>query len=109
LSYQQTIEKARKNGYDVTLIFFWLNNVNLAVERVKIRVTEGGYNIPVDTIKRRYHKGIKNLLSIFILLCDNWLIFDNSNEEHARIAEKFKGEKVVIHNKTIWNLIKKDK
>lgn len=62
--------EAKEKGYKVTLIFFWPNNVNLAIERVKLRVESGGHNIPLETIKRRYSKGIKNLVNIFIPLMD---------------------------------------
>ena len=50
LSYLNTIKLAKEKGYFVTLLFFWLNDVNLAIERVKNRVKEGGHNIPVDVI-----------------------------------------------------------
>src|SRR6186713_963197 len=33
LSYKKTIELAKTKGYTVTLLFFWLNDVNLAIER----------------------------------------------------------------------------
>ncbi len=41
ISYTKTIEKARKKGYKITMLFSWLNNVKLAIERVAIRVNEG--------------------------------------------------------------------
>jgi len=41
--------------------FFWLDSVDLAIERVKTRVQEGGHNIEIDVIKRRYKNGINNL------------------------------------------------
>lgn len=65
-SYKNKVLYARKKGYTATLLFFWLNNVELAKERVKTRVKEGGHNIPKDVIERRYSKGIK-ICSIFIL------------------------------------------
>ena len=65
-SHKNKILKAKEQGYRVTLLFFWLNNVKLAKERVKSRVKEGGHNIPNDVIKRRYFKGIKNLFNIFL-------------------------------------------
>ena len=46
LAYLNTIKLAKEKGYTVTLIYFWLNDVNLAIERVKTRVNEGGHNIP---------------------------------------------------------------
>lgn len=51
-SYLNTIKKAKALGYQVTLLFFWLNDVELAIERVKMRVLEGGHNIPEEVIKR---------------------------------------------------------
>src|SRR5512145_694683 len=65
-SYAKTINKAKENGYAVTLVFFWLDSVELAIERVKTRVLEGGHNIPNMVITRRYHSGLSNLFSIYI-------------------------------------------
>jgi len=60
-SYKNKVLKAKEQGYTITLLFFWLNNIELAKERVKIRVKEGGHNIPEDVIERRYLKGMAQL------------------------------------------------
>jgi predicted ABC-type ATPase len=52
-TYQKTIRQAQSKGYEVTLLFFWLNSEELAISRVKQRVSEGGHNIPEETIRRR--------------------------------------------------------
>jgi predicted ABC-type ATPase len=65
-----------------------LNNVNLAIERVKIRVKEGDHNIPKETIERRYFNGIYNLFNIYLPIIDGALIFDNSFGKHELIARK---------------------
>lgn len=44
-TYRQKILSAKRNAYNTTLLFFWLKNVELAKERVKIRVRQGGHNI----------------------------------------------------------------
>ena len=77
LSYKNKIIEAKKQGYRVTLLFFWLQNIELAKERVKIRVFEGGHNINPDVIERRYIRGIKNLFDIYLPIVDGALIFDN--------------------------------
>ena len=69
-TYKQKIQFAKQNGYNTTLLFFWLQNTELAKERVKIRVNEGGHNIPKDVIERRYINGIKNLFDIYLELVD---------------------------------------
>ena len=63
-----------KEGYYVTLLYFWLNTPDLAVERVKMRVAAGGHNIPESTIRRRYEAGIHNLFELYIPICDYWMI-----------------------------------
>ncbi len=65
-SYVNTIKKAQKKGYFVTMLYFWLDSPDLAVERVKIRVKEGGHDIPEQTIRRRYDLGISNLFNLYI-------------------------------------------
>ncbi len=87
-SYRNKILEAKKNGYRVTLLFFWLQNVELAKERVKIRVEEGGHNINPEIIERRYYKGIVNLFDIYLPIIDGALIFDNSAGKHELLAEK---------------------
>jgi predicted ABC-type ATPase len=65
-SYINTIAEAKEKGYQITLVFFWLDTVELAIERVKTRVVEGGHNIPEEVIVRRYYAGLKNLIELYI-------------------------------------------
>ena len=109
LSYQKTIELAKTKGYTVTLLFFWLNDVNLAIERVKTRVMEGGHNIPEEVIIRRYKKGIKNLTKVFVNLCDYWLVIDNSSRPYTFIAEGNEELETMVYHQESWNKIKSAK
>ncbi|MCZ2223731.1 MAG: zeta toxin family protein [Chitinophagales bacterium] len=88
LSYKNKILEAKEKGYTITLLFFWLQNIGLAKERVITRVAEGGHNIEPDVIERRYIKGIKNLFEIYLPIVDGVFIFDNSLGKHELIAEK---------------------
>jgi len=105
-SYQKTIELAKRKGYNITLLFFWLNDVNLAIERVKTRVTEGGHNIPEVVIVRRYYKGISNLVNVFTSLCDYWIVIDNSFKPNSAIAEGVKDVEIAIYDNELWEKIK---
>ncbi len=98
-SYRSKILKAKENNYSITLIFFWLQNVELAMERVRTRVSEGGHNIPENVIARRYLRGIINLFDIYLPLADGALIFDNSNGKHELLAKKtIQGELNIVDN-----------
>ena len=104
-SYKNKIIEAKEKGYNVILLFFWLESYELAIERVKTRVLEGGHNIPSDVIKRRYFNGINNLFKIYLELVDQVLIFDNSEGNHILIAEKSFSENVVIVEQEKFNLL----
>ena len=105
-SYKQKIEWAQANGYEVTLLFFWLDSPNIAKERVAQRVAEGGHNIPLETIQRRYYNGIANLFTIYIDMVDICYIFDNSEGRKELIAQKERHKDIVIYNNDKFNLIK---
>ena len=105
-SYKQKIEWAQANGYEVTLLFFWLDSPNMAKKRVAQRVAEGGHSIPSQTIERRYHNGIANLFVIYMDMVDICYIFDNSEGERTPIAKKYKGGKEIIYNTDLYNQMK---
>lgn len=106
-SYRSKIKEAQKNGYDVTLLFFWLKNTALATERVRIRVLEGGHNIDSEVIKRRYQNGINNLFDIYLDIVNQALIFDNSEGQHILIAEKLTSEQIEIIDYERFSQLKK--
>lgn len=105
-SYKNKIIEAKEKGYRVTLLFFWLQNIELAKERVKVRVLEGGHNIPSEVIERRYKRGIKNLFDIYLSIVDGALIFDNSEGRHELIADKQINGLLNILNQEKFNLLK---
>ncbi|MFT4018389.1 MAG: hypothetical protein QM668_15600 [Agriterribacter sp.] len=87
-SYKDKIVEAREKGYTITLLFFWLRDIALARERVRIMVAEGGHNIEPDVIERRYIKGIRNLFDIYSTIVDGVFIFDNTEDKPELLAQK---------------------
>jgi predicted ABC-type ATPase len=107
-SYKNYIRIAQEKGYEITLLFFWLNSVDLAIERVRARVRSGGHNIPINTIKRRYKAGLMNLFQIYLPIVDNFMIFDSSNAVLDLIASKRLNQLIKINNASTWQLLKKN-
>ena len=105
-SYRSKIFLAREKGYNVTLLFFWLRNADLAIERVRTRVIEGGHHIETEVIRRRYKNGIKNLFEIYLPIADEIMIFDNSEGKHDLIAEKTIESEIEVLNKVKFNQLK---
>ena len=65
-------------GYHVHLIFLQLDSVELAIERVAIRVRQGGHSIPENVIRRRFDAGRINLEDIYAPIVNSWARYDNS-------------------------------
>lgn len=101
-SFVSLCRSAQRKGYQVCLTFFWLNNVSLAIERVKQRVAAGGHNITTETIIRRYHAGLKNFFTLYRNTVDYWLMIDNSGAVQDLIAEGMGNERPVIYNHHKW-------
>jgi len=104
-SYKKLIDRAKEKGYHVTLLFFWLQTVDLAKERVQARVLSGGHNVEPNVIERRYWSGIRNLFDIYISISDAVMIFDSSGIAHDLIAKKTNGS-LEIANDLKFNKIK---
>lgn len=105
-SYSRLVQRAQAMGYTVHLMFFWLNSVNLAEERVETRVQLGGHNIAKHIIKRRYHLGLHNLFEVFIPIVDEWMIVDNSDLPREMVAEGGIKKEELIHNKVKFAKLK---
>lgn len=105
-SYKEKVVYAQDLGYKVTLLFFWLPNVELAIDRVKKRVEAGGHNIPTDVIRRRYKNGISNFFTIYLSICDEVILVDNSSTKYDLIAISSRGLGVEISNQEKWTLFK---
>lgn len=95
-SYVKLIQQAQRRGYFVTLLFFSLPSPEQAVKRVAKRVSQGGHNIPLDVIYRRYRAGLSNLFKLYMPVVDYWAFYDNSVCPANKIACGWKGKKVLI-------------
>ena len=104
-SYVSFIKDAQQQGYSVTVLYFWLNSPEFAIDRVAKRVSKGGHNIPRDVIIRRYYRGINNLLHLYIPICDNWIVINNIGLNPEIVAQGSTLQKTIINN-DIWENIK---
>ena len=110
-SYFRMVEKAHSQGYDVTLLFFWLKSPQQAIERVAERVAKGGHDIPKDIIVRRYWEGLDNLFKIYMPIVDTWILVNNSETPRSIVATGGIDQETIIkdnkHFKTIEEYVKR--
>ncbi|UXT53268.1 hypothetical protein FY136_28825 (plasmid) [Agrobacterium tumefaciens] len=81
-----TIEKAKDQGFGITLIYVVLDHPQRNIDRVRFRVASGGHDIPADAITRRYEAGFSNL-DRALRLSDAAAIIDNSAREPHIVFE----------------------
>ncbi len=85
--FLKKIDNWKKTGYEVIIYFFKLPSVEFAFERVKLRVSRGGHNVPEHVIRRRFQKGWENFNAFYKLKADSWILFDNSGDKPVIIEQ----------------------
>jgi predicted ABC-type ATPase len=104
-NFARFLRECQAKGYMINLIYFWLQSPELAIARVRRRVESGGHNIPEDTIRRRYERGRKNLIELYLPLCHRWIVYDNSNPTLQLIAERPFNQESIIYQPQLWSQI----
>jgi predicted ABC-type ATPase len=85
--YSRLIPTWQEQGYQVKLFFLRLPTPELAIARVKQRVSEGGHNVPETIVCRRFHSGLRNFEHIYQDMVDEWALYDNSGNTPKLISE----------------------
>ena len=95
--------------YSIHLVFLWLPSADFAVARVADRVRLGGHNIPEDTTRRRYHRGLRNFFQLYQPLATTWRMYDNSHESGIRVIASGEGNNVIhVGNEDVWTHLKQE-
>ncbi len=90
-NYLKLLGDMKQVGYQVLLFFLWLPDVDLAVNRVAVRVRQGGHDVPIDDIRRRYFAGMQNLFQLYRPVLDRWWLYNASRLPPELIAEEQQG------------------
>jgi predicted ABC-type ATPase len=99
------LRDCRNKGYQVNLIYLWLPSPDLAVARVARRVASGGHSIPEEVVRRRYERGRQNLVNLYLPLCDNWTVYENSGSEFRLVAGREMNREPVVYDREMWEQI----
>ena len=105
-AYIKLLQKMKKGGYLIHLFFLWINDVELALERIRLRVRNGGHAIPEATVRRRFGRSLANFLLVYKHLADSWTIFDNSGDVPKMVAFEESGKIEILDPDLFNNLLK---
>jgi predicted ABC-type ATPase len=85
-TYIRFLREAKKSGYKLELHYLWLSNPAQAIARVKQRVLQGGHHVPAQDIRRRFKRSQLHLVNDYLLLADNWAVWDSRNLPAKKLA-----------------------
>jgi predicted ABC-type ATPase len=92
--YRRLVVDAKRRQFELRLIFVMLGSPDLNVERVRLRVLEGGHDVPEAKIRERWAKSLTQL-PWFLEQADQAAIFDNSGAVPKLIGRKQEGVIVI--------------
>lgn len=102
--YVNLLKSLKKKGYKIHLFFLWIPDTDLAMSRIKSRVAQGGHDVPIQDVLRRFSRSISNFFKLYQSLADSWMLFDNAGVIPILIAECKHG-KVKIIKESSYNTI----
>ena len=105
-SYLPFLKELKKECYSINIFFLWIPNPELALRRIKDRVTSGGHDVPAVDVTRRFHRGLYNFLKLYKPLADTWLLFNNEDVTHRLISKERNGKSEIIDKDSFEKIIK---
>lgn len=104
LSYRQRIASWKQLGFSVTLFYLWLPSEGMAIDRVATRVSQGGHNIPVSDIQRRYQRSLRNLVCIYLPIVDDAWVLNGAINPPEIIWRRVGGDEQTL-DAAIWDFL----
>ncbi|MHC8354513.1 zeta toxin family protein [Pseudomonas sp. LB3P81] len=94
------MKEAQAHGYRIYLYFVSTENPAINIDRVQIRVREGGHPVAPDKVRERYYKSL-GLLPEAIAVSNRAYIFDNSGDSTVLLAEITDGDSLEYRTEDI--------
>jgi predicted ABC-type ATPase len=101
-AHVKVVQQLKGRGYKLHVFFLWLPDVDLALSRIKERVSRGGHNVPEKDVRRRYERSIKNFFLLYRGYADSWSLFDNTGVPPQMIASQVQKD-IIVREPTMYN------
>jgi predicted ABC-type ATPase len=95
------LKEAERFGYIVLLIFIGISSPEISDQRVAMRASSGGHDIPSNKLIERFPRTLKNLKKALIELSNVW-VYDHCDLEvgYRLVAIKENGKKIELREPT---------
>jgi predicted ABC-type ATPase len=88
------VRQAKRAGYQTFLVYVSLGDPELHIERVRLRVSQGGHDIPDSDIRRRYWRSLMRAPEA-LRLADEAVVLDNSGTHPVRML-------LLANGRVVW-------
>ena len=106
VTYLKYFKMLKEKGYSLNIFFLWIPSAQLAIARVRDRVVQGGHDVPVEDIKRRFERSVNKFFKEYRLLASKWILFNNAETVPKIIAKKQNAHIEVIDQKLFTKIVK---
>jgi len=103
-AYLRLIRNLQAEGWQVTLIYLFLPDVEFSLDRVKERVAHGGHNIPEADIRRRFPRSLYNLVTLYGQLCNKTYCLNNLLKKPSLVFSQDKNG-LEVHDQSTYNTL----
>lgn len=90
------VRQLKKRGYSVHFFYLWVPSVELALARIRERVSRGGHDVPEVVVRRRFERSMRNFFLHYRPLGDSWTLYDNRAKTPQIIASAERGQVRVV-------------
>lgn len=95
-SYLNLVKRIKSEGWRIELIYLALPSMEMSVKRVAKRVVQGGHDIPLEAIKRRFSRSLNNLIYRFSPIVDYCVCFMNIGVQPIKVFQQYSGKPQMI-------------
>jgi predicted ABC-type ATPase len=102
------IQKAHAQGYFVSLVYSFVDSVEVCVARIASRVLSGGHHVPEEDVRRRYARSKQNFLNLYRSAVDEWVLYYNGDSAPTMVATNSLSKGEHILSQQLFDLFKED-
>jgi predicted ABC-type ATPase len=93
--------------YEVSLIFLWLPDADIAIRRVAARIAKGGHHVPDEVVRRRHRRGLVNFFELYQSRAHYWQVYNGVGSGPTLMAEGCQDDILSIADAASWKPCKR--
>lgn len=91
------LNETKKQNYQATIIFIFVDSPEVSIERIAGRVKKGGHFVPEKDVRRRFERGRRNFWKIYKNLADRWNLIYNSDNSFEYVVIGKQNEESILN------------